>query len=264
MKSPTPIKVWSLDRDKEYFVKLWRAVTKNWKQSLVIFIGLVCLLAVTLLYIEVKVVDTKIWQASSVVVVMVMAILLLRLRVRRRAKVEKVVKHNFDPVSLGTLWFSFALILWISQKVSELSTQLIAIFVSLGALAFLVAVFNRSMRKFINTKAAAVVITLTLFAVVFGFALGWLPALSQVSGVIREVIMYFGFLWVVVMLLVIFRDFKSELARTLFVVFFLFGAVIKFCEHDIIGIISGIVLTGIAVLLYLVATGRLHPYGKVS
>jgi len=66
------------------------------------------------------------------------------------------------------------------------------------------------------------------------------------------------------MLVILFRDVKNELARILFVIFFLFVAVIRFCEHDTIGIISGIVLTGIAVLLYLVATGRLHPYGEVS
>ena len=105
---------------------------------------------------------------------------------------------------------------------------------------------------------------LTFFAFILGFALGWLPALSQVSTVIRVVVMYFGFAWVVAMLVTLFRDVKSELARILFVIFFVIVAVIRFCEHDIIGIIGGIIFMGIAVLLYLVATDRLHPYGEVS
>jgi hypothetical protein len=263
MKSSTPVKVWSLDKDKEYFVGLWRAVKGNWKQNLVVLIGLACLLTVTLLSLEAKVIDAKVWEASVVVVMAIMAIL-LRHRIRRRAEVEKVVQHDFAPVSLGTLWFSFALTLWISQQIRVWYTIIIEIFFSLGALAFLVAVFSRSMRKFLNTRAAAIVMPLTFVAFVFGFALGWLPALSQVSGVILEMIVYFGSLWVVAMLLVMFRDVKNELARILFVVFFLIAAVIRFCEHNIIGIIGGITLTGIAVLLYLVATGRVHPYGEVS
>jgi F0F1-type ATP synthase membrane subunit a len=79
----------------------------------------------------------------------------------------------------------------------------------LGALAFLVAVFSRSMRMFLNTVASEVMF-FTLLAFVFGFAPGWLPAITQVSGVIREVMVYFGFLRVV-MLVVMFRDVKNEL-----------------------------------------------------
>ena len=75
--------------------------------------------------------------------------------------------------------------------------------------------------------------------------------------------MYFGFAWVVTILMILLRDVKNELARILFVIFPLFVAVIRFCEHDTISIISGIVLIGITVLLYLVATGRLRPYGEV-
>jgi len=104
----------------------------------------------------------------------------------------------------------------------------------------------------------------TLLAFVFGFALGWLPAITQGSGVIREVIVYFGFLWAVVMLVVMFRDVKNELAHILFVVFFIAAALIKLWKLDIIGIIGGVALMGIAGLLYLVATRRVHPYGEVS
>ena len=265
MKSSPPIKVWSLDNDKDYFARLWRDVRDNWQQSLIVLIGLTCLFTVTLLYLEAEVIDAKVWQASVVVVAALMAALSsMQRRRHRKAEVKKVIQHDFDPVSLGILCFSFALSLWISQQSSGLSVLIVAIFVSLVSLAFFFAVFSRSIRRFINTRAAPIVMPLTFSAFVLGFALGWLPALSQVSGVIRVVVMYFGFAWVVAMLVILFRHVKNELARILFVIFFLFVAVIRFCEHDTIGIIGGIVLTGIAVLLYLVATGRLHPYGEVS
>lgn len=263
MKSSPPIKVWSLDNDKDYFARLWRDVKDNWQQSLIVLIGLTHLFTVTLLYLEAKVIDAKVWQVSVVVGSALMATL-LSMRRHRKAEVKKVIQHDFDPVSLGILCFSFALSLWISQQISGLSVLIVASFVSLVSLAFFVAVFSRSIRMFINTRAAPIVMPLTFFAFVLGFALGWLPALLQVSAVIRGVVMYFGFAWVVAMLVILFRDVKNELARIIFVTFLLVVAVIRFCERDTIGIIGGIVLTGIAVLLYLVATARLHPYGEVS
>ena len=263
MKTSTPVKVWSIEKDKEYFVGLWRAVKGDWKRNLVVFIGLVFLLTLTLFSFEAKVVDVQVWEASVVVVFLVMAIL-LRHRIHRKAEVDKVERHDFDPVSLGTLWFSFALTLWISQQIRVWYIIIIEILFSLGSLTFLVAVLSRSMRKFLNTRAAAIVMPLTLAAFVFGFFIGWLPALSQVSGVTLAIIEYFGFLWMIAILLVMFRDVKNELARILFVISFLTAGVIKFCDHSIIGLIGGITFTGIAILLYLVATGRMHPYGEVS
>ncbi len=246
---------------REYFAGFWQDIKRNWKQNLVVLVLLVCLLVVTLLYLKLKVIDVMVWAASLAVIMIVMLVMaiLLRHRIHR-----KVVRHNFDPVSLGTLWFSFALSLWISQPISEWYTIFIEICFSLGALAFLIAVFSRSMRMFLNTEVASEVMVFTLLAFVFGFALGWLPAITQVSGVIREVVVYFGFLWVVVMLVVMFRDVKNELAHILFVIFFIMAALIKFCKLDIIGIIGGVALIGIAALLYLVTTRRVHPYGEVS
>jgi len=248
-------------RPREYFRGLWQDIKKNWKQNLVVLVGLACLLAVTLLYLKLKVIDVTVWAASLAAIMIVMLVTAILLR---RRKHRKVVRRNFDPVSLGTLWFSFALTLWIGQPIREWYTIFIEVCFSIGALAFLVAVFSRSMRMFLNTEVAPEVMFFTLLAFVFGFTVGWLPALSQVSGAIREVIVYFGFLWVVVMLVVMFRDVKNELARILFVVFFFIAALIRFWERDIIGVIGGIALLIIAAVLYLVATSRVHPYGEVS
>ncbi|GAI50160.1 unnamed protein product, partial [marine sediment metagenome] len=42
------------------------------------------------------------------------------------------------------------------------------------------------------------------------------------------------------------------------------AALIKLWKLDTIGIIGGVTLLGIAALLYLVATHRVHLYGEVS
>jgi hypothetical protein len=321
MKSPTPIEVWSLRNDRNYFARLWREIRSSCRQSLTIIVGLTCLSAVTLVYLEAKLIDAKIWGVCFVVVVVVMTIFLrpqvsfdgfwqdtkknceqnlvvlvglicllavtlshLQLRMPgvtvwavsvtvitiitlvmairlRRPKHRKVARHQFDPVSLGTLWFSFAVTLWVSQPIREWDTILIEIYLLLGVSTFLVAVFSRSTRVFLNTEAVPHVMFLTLIAFVSGFILGWVPALSHVSEPIRGVILYFGFLWIIVMLMVMIRDVRYEVARIVFVAFFFIAGLVKLGKHDIVG---GLTLVVIAALLYLVATDRTHPYGEVA
>lgn len=244
---------------REYFREFWPDTKKNWKQNLVVLVGLVCLITVTLLYLNLKVIGVVVWAASVAAIMIVMLVMTIL-----RRKHVKVVRHNFDPVSLGTLWFSFAVSLWISQPIRDWHVAFLEVFFSVGALAFLVAVFSRKMRTVLNTELAPEVMFFTLIAFVFGFALGWLPALQQVSGPILELIVYFGVLWVVVMLVVMFRDVKNELARMLFVVYFFVAACIRFSEGGMTGIIGGIALLVITGLLYLVATSRVHPSGEVS
>ena len=215
----------------------------------------------TLLSLEVNAIDIKIWEASVILVFVILSVLLGN---RKKGAVKIAKSHDFDPVSLGTLWFSFALSIWVTQQTKNWYTTGIEILISVGALAFLIAVFSWSMRDFLNTKASAIVIPLTLIAFIFGFALGWLPALSQVSGILLDVILCFGFLWVVVMLFVMFRDLKKDLARIMFVIFFVIAGVIKFCQGGLIGILGFIILIGIGAISYLIATGRIHVYGEVS
>jgi len=266
MRGSTPIKVWSLDNDKHYFSRLWRTLKDDWQQSLIVLIGLACLFTVTLLYLEAKTIDAKVYGAVFVVVSTLMAAL-LQMRRKKKTRVKRVIQHDFDPVSLGILYFGVALSflsVLISQQIDSVLALGVAIFFFLASLAFFSGVFSRSIRGFINTRAAPIVMALTFIASVPGFVLGFLPTLSQDSGIILAVVMYFGLAWMVAILVTLFRDVRNELARVLFVIFFLIVAVMKFREHDAIGIIGGIFLTGIAVLLYLVATDRLHPYGKVS
>ena len=260
------------DKDKGYFIRLWQTTKGDWKRSLVIFVGLMCLFALMLLYLYSQLIGTIIFEASWVVVWIIMAIALLL--INRNAKVKKTVPRKFDPMSLGTLHFGFALSLWTiwaskqisDHQISDWPTFIIAIIISLISIAFFIAVYSWRMRTFLNTLAAPYLIELTFIAFSFGFVfgvLGSLPAFPQTSRVIIESVVYFGFAWIVTILLIMVRDVKYELARFLFIVFFLIVAAIRFHTLDMIGIIAGAVLVVIAILAYLVTTDRLHPYGEV-
>lgn len=97
------------------------------------------------------------------------------------------------------------------------------------------------MRTFLNTRGAPFVIGLTFTALSFGFALSMLgslsafPQVSFINRVIVQVIVYFGFAWIVIILLVLFRDAKNELAQILFAAFLIFLAIMKLLGHDYIG-----------------------------
>ena len=126
------------------------------------------------------------------------------------------------------------------------------------------SVYFPPIRTFMNTRAAPIVLPLTFFGAILGFMLDWLPAFSSSSGIVLEVIVYFGFIWLVTILLVMYRDVKYEILRVLFMVFFMFAAALKFYDHSLVGNIAGATLLVIVILMYLVVTGRVRPDGKLE
>jgi len=254
-----------LSYDKDYFAALRRCVKNDRWQSLTILIGLPSLFALTLLYLEARVIAAKTFFILFVGV-STPTVVLLQTRMKKKTGVKTPTEHDFDPVSLGILYFGAGLSLLslsIVEHIGGLSVLIVAVFFSLASLAFFCAVFSSSTRGFINRRAGPVVMSLTFIAAIPGFVLGLLPALSQGSGVVPAVATYFGIAWVVAILVTLFRDMENELLRLLFVIFFVIAAVMRFFQHDVVGAIGGIFLIGIAALLYVVATGRLRPYGKV-
>lgn len=263
MKLPPKVNEWSINVDKRYFISVGRKFKRTWKRNLVPLLAVIIILTLTLLAFDVKEISAVAWERSCGVVLAI-AIILLWKRIVKNTKEKKDKPQNFDPVSLGTLWFSFALSLWIAQKTHVWYFIPTEIFFGLGAMAFLIAVFSRSMRVLINKEIPSFVMFLNFLAFVGGFILGWWPALSTFSGFTQDAIAYFGFFWVVVMLLVVFRDYKNKLSQILFIIFFFVGGFIKIFHHGAVNIIGGGILVGIAVLSYLLAVHRLHPYGEVT
>jgi hypothetical protein len=178
-----------------------------------------------------------------------------------------------NPISLGTLYFGFALSLWASGQLSNKSVVGIAILVSLISVAFLVAAFWKSFLDILSKRVVRPLVFLSFIAFVYSFAIGWLQSFSQVSGIALSLIIYLGFAWIVTILLAMIRDttqpssnqnrvflvirgFLPYIVASVFIIF----AVIRFINHDWWG---GGYAIAIAILSLLVARGLLPVLGDV-
>lgn len=250
------------DKDKKYFIKLWQTTKKEWKQTIVITVGMVALLVVLFLNLFTNLVTG--WILAALWFAIWALVMIARQRINKKPRVRKVTTYNFNPVSVGILYFGFGLSLWGNVKAGHILTYGIPVIVFIVSVAFIVAVFSQRVRTFMNTRAAPIVLPLTFWALLLGFVLNWLPAFSHATEISWQAIMYFGFLWFITILLVMYRDVIYEPVRILTIIFFMIVAGIRFHEQNDVGYISGAALLVIVALLYLVAVGHLHPYGKLE
>jgi len=182
-----------------------------------------------------------------------------------KADIKDTVKHNYNPVPLGTLYFCFSLSLWSSEQISDPQTKGVAIFFTIISFIFFVAVFSQYVLTKLNKWVQKPLVFLTFLVFLFGFTFGWLQAFLQTSGLISQVIAYSGFAWIVVFLLTFVRDAakhgkRQRLFTFLIIAAFLIIAVIKFYNHDLW---SGGYLIGIAVLAFLVAMDWVKVHGGI-
>ncbi len=114
-----------------------------------------------------------------------------------------------------------------------------------------------------NTENVKSTAPLTFLAFVYGFVIGWLQSLSQVSGITLQIVVYFGFAWVIAILLTEVKDIKSKRVRIfcsiIVVIILLAVAGVRFYGHDYVAV--GI-LIAIALLIVLVAIGWLKVNGS--
>jgi hypothetical protein len=250
------------DKDKEYFVRLCQTTKEKWKQTVVITVGMVALLVVLFLNLFTSLVND--WILAALWLAIWALIVVAWQRINKKPEVKKVTTYNFNPVSVGTLYFGFGLSLWNSVKAGNILTYVIPVIVFIASAAFVVAVFSQPVRTFMNTRAAPIVLPLTFWALLLGFALNLLPAFSRATEISWQAIVYFGFLWFITILLVMYRDVIYEPVRILTIIFFIVVAGTKFYDQNAVGYIGGATLLLIALLMYCVAVGRIHPFGKLE
>ncbi len=180
-----------------------------------------------------------------------------------KADAKDKIKHIYNPVSLGTLYFGFALSLWASEQISNHQVLAIAILCTIISFAFFVAVYSERVLKLTN-KVLKILASLTFVTFIYGFTFGWIQTFSQVSGIILEGIIYFGFAWIVTFLLTMIKDINSKPARIfasiIVLTILLVVAGLRLYNHDYMG---GGILIAIAVLIMLVAIGWLKVHGGI-
>lgn len=170
-----------------------------------------------------------------------------------------------NPVSLGTLYFSFSLLLWSSGQISDWRIFGIAIFVTVISLICFTSVFWEYLLSKLSKWVQKPLVFLTFLTFLFGYASGWLQAFLETAGHIQNLIAYFGFAWVVVFLLALIRDTAKQgkpqrLFTFLIIAILLIIAGIRFHYHDLW---SGAYLVAIAGLALAVALDRLKVHGGI-
>lgn len=170
-----------------------------------------------------------------------------------------------NPISLGTLYFSFSLLLWSSEKISDGRVFGIAIFITVISFLYFTSVFWESLLSKLDQWVKKPLVFVTFLVFLFSYTLGWLQAFLETSGQIQSMIAYFGFAWIVVFLLTLIRDTAKQgkpqrLLIFLIIAILLIIAGIKFYCHDLW---SGAYLVAIAGLGLAVALNRLKVHGGV-
>ena len=170
-----------------------------------------------------------------------------------------------NPVSLGTLYFSFSLSLWSGELINDWRIFGIAIFITIISFTYFTSVFWECLLSKLNKWVQTPLVLLTFFVFLFSYSSGWLQAFLETSGHIQELIAYFGFAWIVVFLLTLIRD-TVKLGKTKRLFTFLIIAVlliiagIKFYNNDLW---SGAYLISIAGLALAVALNWLKIHGGI-
>lgn len=181
-----------------------------------------------------------------------------------KADATSSVKY-VNPISLGTLYFSFSLLLWSGDAINNAWVFGVAIFITTISFLYFISVFSDFLLSKLNKWVKKPLVFVTFLVFLFGYTSGWLQAFLETAGQIRSMIAYFGFAWIVVFLLTLIRDTaKQGKPQRLFVFLVVAGlfiiAGIKFYGHDLW---SGAYLVAIAGLGLAVALNRLKVHGGV-
>lgn len=144
---------------------------------------------------------------------------------------------NFNPLSMGLLFFGFSLVLWESGRLTGVN-----VFVPWLALAisFLcgVAVFVKRLRAFLRRKGWAALLPFGMVAFFFGYFMSLLSAISKVPGVLPIAILIFGLAWVMIVFMVMSKGLPS-VGQYLITALFFIPAVVYLCTSQFL---SGLVL----------------------
>lgn len=264
------------DKDKGLFFNMWQSIRGDPKISLVLIVGSICLWVLMLLRVEWRTISDTTFEYSSIAVVIAIIVIGLVLKgVKKKSKTKPKKDYEYDPVSIGTLYFGFAmslLTIWASEQISgqpinDWKTLIIAGLASLISLTSIIAVYIQRLRTYLSKKVTPNSVSLTLIVSLgsFAFCVLSLPSsFPKTYQTIVEVVMYFGFAWIVTMMLIMFRDVKNDLTSIVVIILLIITGIAKLCKEDWVSVISGFILLAIALLVSLVVTRRLKPYGKVG
>jgi hypothetical protein len=180
-----------------------------------------------------------------------------------KAKPKSINNSIYNPLSLGILYFGFALSLWSSTQIGDSRIKGIAIFLTILSAIFFIAIYSEWVFRVLK-KITKYLTLLTFFGFVYGFLIGWLQSLSDVSNTVLALVIYFGFAWFVTILLIQIKEIPSKRVRVFGTIIInailLVLSITRFCKHEYF---AGGILLVISLLMILVAIDWLKLHGSV-
>ncbi len=170
--------------------------------------------------------------------------------------------NTFNPVPYGVLYFGvFTSIMGIKMRNDY--THFIACLALFLSSLFFIAIFNNFTLRFLNhrlLRGSLLIITFSLHSL--SFVLGWLQPLENVTGLRLYALLYGGFAWEIVFLLVLLKRLPNKWLSALSVIIMFLVTMYRFMVYkDTPG---GIVLAAIFVLMLLVMSEIINPQGDYS
>ena len=125
-------------------------------------------------------------------------------------KTESTHVSRFDPLAWGMLFFT----IWITTiTVGELDTFQGTVswaFLAVSGTLFL-SIFIPPLALIMSTKTAKQIFLPCIFSLmIFGFTIGWIGSLKDISGWEQTIVVIFGFLWLIAYLMVLIRSTASR------------------------------------------------------
>jgi hypothetical protein len=170
---------------------------------------------------------------------------------------EKEEKYELNPLSWGMLFFTFWLTL-IVLPVKVTIWQIILAWFCFGlSVLLLIAIYVPWLRKqYRKPSIRGMVLPIVFDITMASFVIGFVTSLTGTKGVIRNIIVYVGFIWVVTYLLILIRASIKGIGILASVVFFGYGIYLMAQANDEPHMITGIVSTLIGIVMGYISIKR--------
>lgn len=156
--------------------------------------------------------------------------------------VEKEEKYELNPLAWGMLFFAFWLSLIILPIQLSIGQKILAWFCFGFSVILFISIWVPWLRKqykrpTIKTSVLPIVFEITIAS----FVVGFISSLSSIGEILRQVVMYFGFIWVVTYLFVLIRTSNKGIGVIASLVFIVHGAYLVSQANNSPDMIAGIV-----------------------
>lgn len=137
---------------------------------------------------------------------------------------QKEEKYEINPLSWGMLFFAFWLSLMVLPIELNILQKILAWFCFGLSVLLLIAIYSRLRDQYKKPKIKRIVLPVVFEITVASFVVGFISSLSSLNEILRQVVIYFGFIWVVTYLFVLIRASNKGIGIIASLVFIVDGA----------------------------------------